>query len=252
MDRTRVVVGLDVAVSRPTVAVALRADRRALRVTGWHEAVEGEPGDRARLLDWIGDQRPAAVAVAAAQRPRRATGAAPIRHADAELLRRRIAVAPAPTRERSEQAGRRYDHVRAGWAYFRELRRRGHDVATPGALPNAFGQAPAVLEVYPHAGFVTLLGGTPPPRGTREGAHVRLLALRRLGLQWDEYYDVVSLDALMTAFTAWRFLQGLASSLGDERDGCVWLPVPAHDVTDTYAPLSPTAARAAVGRLSAT
>jgi hypothetical protein len=172
-----------------------------------------------------------------------------MRRADAELLHRRIAVAPAPTRRQVEQAERRYAHVRAGWAYFKELRRRGYETALPGALPQSFGQAPALLEAYPHAGYVALLGGTPPPRGSREGLHVRLVALRQLGLQWDEYFDAVSLDALMAAFTARRFVQGLATPLGDEKGGCVWLPVPAHELRDTYAPVSGSEARIAARAL---
>jgi hypothetical protein len=244
------VIGIDVAASRPSVAVAVRADRRALEVIAWREADEQETGDRARLLEWLDALRPAAVAITAAQRPRRAAGVSPPpRRADAELLRRRIAVAPAPTRAQAEAGGHRYAHTRAGWAYFKELRRRGYETLAPGGLSGALGQAPAVLEVYPHAGYVTLLGGTPPPKSTREGSHLRVLALRRLGLRWDEYYDVASLDVLMAAFIAWRVVQGQASAVGDERDGCVWLPVTAHELRDTYAPLTIAGAREAVARL---
>ena len=114
-----------------------------------------------------------------------------------------------PTRAEAEAKARRYAWMHTGWAYFKELGRRGYEPPAPGALPGELGQAPAVLEVYPHAGFVTLLGGTPPPKSTREGLRLRVLTLRRLGLQWDDYYDHDSLDALMAAFTAWRFVQGL-------------------------------------------
>ena len=250
MEVAPFVVGIDVAASRPSVAVALRADRRALEVAAWREADEQETGDRGRLLDWLDSLQPSAVAITAAQRPRRAAGGAPPpRRADAELLRRRIAVAPAPTRAQAEAGGRRYVHTRTGWAYFKDLRQRGYETLAPGGLSGALGQAPAVLEIYPHAGFVTLLGGTPPPKSTREGLHLRALTLRRLGLHWDEYYDAASLDALMAAFTAWRVVQGLASALGDERDGCVWLPVTRHELRDTYAPLTTAGAREAVARL---
>ncbi len=250
MEDAPLVVGIDVAASRPSVAVAVHADRRALEVVAWREADEQETGDRGRLLDWLDGLRPSAVAITAAQRPRRAAGVAPPpRRADAELLRRRIAVAPAPTRAQAEAGARRYARTRVGWTYFKELRHRGYETLSSGDLPGALGQAPAVLKVYPHASFVTLLGGAPPPKSTREGSHLRVLALRQLGLRWDEYYDAASLDALMAAFTAWRVVQGLASSVGDERDGCVWLPVPAHDLRDTYAPLTIVGAREAVARL---
>ncbi len=54
----------------------------------------------------------------------------------------------------------------------------------------------------------------------------------------------------MAAFTAWRFLQGLASPLGDTRDGLIWLPVPENDVLGSYAPLSARDASAALARLA--
>ena len=78
-----------------------------------------------------------------------------------------------------------------------------------------------------------------------------MLTLRRLGLQWDDYYDHDSLDALMAAFTAWRFVQGLATPLGDGRDGSVWLPVTAHELHEKYVKLSIPAARAALAGLGA-
>jgi predicted nuclease with RNAse H fold len=105
--------------------------------------------------------------------------------------------------------------------------------------------------VYPYAGFVTLLGGTPPPKSTREGLRLRVITLRRLGLQWDDYYDHDSLDALMAAFTAWRFVQGRSTPLGDGRDGSIWLPVTAHELRDKYAPLTVPAAKAALAGLGA-
>ena len=77
-----------------------------------------------------------------------------------------------------------------------------------------------------------------------------MLALRQLGVRWDDYYDHDSLDALMAAFTARRFLQGLASPLGDTRDGLIWVPVPEHDVQASYEPLSARDASAALARLA--
>lgn len=252
MDAVPLVVGIDVAVSRPSVAVAIRAERRALEVVAWREGDERVAGDRERLLEWIEGWAPSAVAISAAQRPRRAAGgAAPVRRADAELLRRRIAVTAVPTRARADEEQRRYAHTQTGWAYFKEFRHRGYETPSTGTLPGALGQAPAILEVYPHAGFVAALRGTPPNKRTREGLHVRTLVLRRLGLRWDDYYDAASLDALMAAFTAWRLLQGQAVSLGDERGGYVWLPVTQHELRDTYEPLTTAGAREAVARLGA-
>jgi predicted nuclease with RNAse H fold len=252
MDARQVVIGIDIAASRPCVAVAIHGGHQ-LDVAGWREADERVKGDRARLLDWVSDLAPAVVGVDAPQRPKRELpgGASHSRACDAALLHRRIGVYQVPTRAEAAAAGRRYAWMETGWAYFKELGRRGFERPTPGALPGELGQAPAALEVYPHAGFVTLLGGTPPPKSTRDGLRLRVLALRHLGLRWDDYYDHDSLDALMAAYTAWRFLQGLASPLGDERDGLVWLPVPGHDVLGSYGRLGARDAAAAVARLGA-
>lgn len=252
MDAAPLVIGIDIAASRPCVAVAVRCGR-TLDVVEWREADEREPGDRGRLLEWVSAQRPAVVGVDAPQRPKRALpgGAPRSRDCDSELLHRRISVYQVPTRAQADANARRYAWMHIGWAYFKDLGRRGYEPPNPGALPGELGQAPAVLEVYPHAGFVTLLGGTPPPKSTRAGLRLRVLALRRLGLQWDDYYDHDSLDALMAAFTAWRFVQGLSTPLGDGRDGSIWLPVTAHELRDKYAPLTVPAAKAALAGLGA-
>ena len=251
MDAGQVVIGIDIAASRPCVAVALHCGRQ-LDVAGWYEADERVEGDRARLLDWVAEFDPSVVGVDAPQKPKRALpgGVSHSRACDAALLHRRIGVYQVPTRAEVAATGSRYGWMEAGWTYFRELGRRGFEPPAPGALPGELGQAPAALEVYPHAGFVTLLGGTPPPKSTREGLRLRVLALRHLGLRWDDYYDHDSLDALMAAFTARRFLQGLASPLGDTRDGLIWLPVPEHEVQATYEPLNARSASAALMRLA--
>ena len=250
MDAGQVVIGIDIAASRPCVAVALRCGRQ-LDVEAWFEADERVDGDRARLLDRVAGFHPSVVGIDAPQKPKRALpgGASHSRSCDAALLHRRIGVYQVPTRAEAAAAGRRYAWMETGWAYFRELGRRGFEQPLPGALPGELGQAPAALEVYPHAGFVTLLGGTPPPKSTREGLRLRVLTMRRLGLRWDDFYDHDSLDALMAAYTAWRFLQGLASPLGDARDGLIWLPVPEHEVLGTYERLTARDAATALTRV---
>ncbi len=250
MDAGTLVIGIDIAASRPCVAAAVRCGR-TLDVVEWREADERLGGDRARLLEWIEGLDPIVVGVDAPQKPKRALpgGTPHARACDAALLHRRIGVYQVPTRDEVTAAGRRYAWMETGWAYFRELGRRGYEPPEPGALPGELGQAPAALEVYPHAGFVTLLGGTPPPKSTREGLRLRVLTLRRLGLRWDDYYDHDSLDALMAAYTAWRFCQGLASPLGDGRDGLIWLPLPAHEVRESYGVLGARDAAAALVHL---
>ncbi len=246
-----VVVGVDIAASRPCVAVAVHCGR-ALEVASWHEADEREAGDRARLFEWLDGLGAVAVGVDAPQRPRRARGHAATRPraCDAELARRRISVYQVPTRAVAAAAGGRYKWMETGWSYFRELGRRGFEPPAPGAPAGMLGEAPAALEVYPHGSFAALLGGTPPPKSSRAGLHVRVAVLRAAGMVWDEYYDHDSLDALAAALTAWRFVQGRAAPLGDERDGYVWLPVTPSDVLPTYDRLSEREALAAARRLA--
>ena len=245
------VVGVDVAARRPCVAVALRGGR-TLEAVSWVDADERLAGDRERLFEWLQDLAPVAVGVDAPQRPRRARGAAAERprSCDAQLAGRRIPTYQVPTRATAQRAAGRYAWMETGWAYFRELGRRGFEPPVPGGLPGALGQAPAALEVYPHAAFTTLLGGAPPPKSTRAGLRVRVATLRAAGVVWDEYFDHDSLDALVAALTAWRFVQGRAAPLGDERDGFVWLPVPGHDLLSAYGRLTEREALAAARRLA--
>lgn len=251
MDPGPVVVGIDIAASRPCVAVALRCGR-TVEVESWREADERIAGDRARLIEWLEALGAVAVGIDAPQRPRRARGAAAFRPraCDADLAHRRISIYQVPTRAAAGEAGGHYAWMETGWEYFRELGRRGFEPPAPGALPAALGQEAAALEVYPHAAFTALLGGTPPPKNGRAGLHVRVAALRAAGVVWDEYFDHDSLDALAAALTAWRFVQGLATPVGDERDGFIWLPVTAHDVLPSYGRLTEREALAAARRLA--
>ena len=61
------------------------------------------------------------------------------------------------------------DWIAAGFELFRALRRRGFESPPDGAIPGAFGQPPAVIEVYPYAAFVTLLGHRPRAKTERAG-----------------------------------------------------------------------------------
>lgn len=251
MEPDPVVVGVDIAASRPCVAVAVRCGR-TLEVVSWRESDEREPGDRARLFAWLEGLAAVAVGVDAPQRPRRARGEAAHRPraCDAELARRRISIYQVPTRAVAAGKDGLYAWMQTGWEYFRELGRRGFEPPAPGAMPGLLGQAPAALEVYPHASFAALLGGTPPPKSSRAGLRVRVAALRAAGVAWDEYYDHDSLDALAAALTAWRFAQGRATPLGDDRDGYIWVPVPPGEVLASYARLTEREALAAARRLA--
>lgn len=266
MSERPLVVGIDVAAARPCVGVALRPLPAGGRVeaVSWHEslaavevararAAAGEPGKGARpatgkkrppaappdLLDWLDGLRPApsVVAVDAPQGfnrrllERESAGGHRSRVCDFELLRRRVGVYQVPSRaEVAVDPGRLPAWMAVGFDLFAALRRRGYEAPFDGSLPGALGQPPAVLEVYPYASFVALLGGRLARKTTREGLRLRVAALRAEGVVWDkggadEYYDHDSLDALAAAFTAWRFYQGAAHHLGESREGLIWLPV---------------------------
>jgi predicted nuclease with RNAse H fold len=124
--------------------------------------------------------------------------------------------------------------MHAGFDYFRRLRRAGFEIPDDAVMPGMLGGAPAAIEVYSNGTFAALLGSLPPNKTSRSGQRLRVVTLRRAGLEWDEYFDHDSLDALAAALTAWRFQQGRATPLGDAREGLIWLPVPRAEVRATY------------------
>jgi hypothetical protein len=246
-----VIVGIDVAASRPCVAVALRPAAAGGRLEAFDWCESGVPcgapgagdGDgKARrpaappdLLEWIDrlSPRPLVIAVDAPQGYNRrllSRGDRPHRSrvCDYELLRRRIGVYQVPSRAEAADPSRLATWIGVGLDLHAKLRRRGYEPPSDGSLPGALGQPPAVLEVYPYASFLALAGRRLTRKTTREGLRLRVAALRHQNVQWDrdggEYYDHDSLDSLAAGLTGWRFLQGAAFAFGDEREGLIWLP----------------------------
>lgn len=249
MSEAAIVIGIDVAAARPCTAVAVRAGRAA-RAVEWMEADHSRPDQFAALMAWVTRHRPAVVAVDAPQdfrRPQRRAGGArsqtgrpgpASRVCDRALLTRRISVYQVPSKQAVDSGEARLpEWMDVGFDVFRRLRRLGFEVADGGVIAGMLGGPPTVIEVYPYAAFVTILEGQPPKKTTRAGLHMRLQALRRAGLEWDEYFDHDSLDALAAALTGWRYLQGRATAVGEPREGLIWLPVTAADLRATYAPL---------------
>ena len=239
MSDPDVVIGVDVAVARPSTAVAVRIGRAA--VVEWMEADHRSRDEVDALLAWVARHDPAVVTIDAPQayrRPARQSPAAHQRACDRELMTRRIRLYPVPTREAVERgAARLPDWMKVGFDYFKRLRRAGFEVPDEAVMPGALGGPPAVLEAYPYGAFTTLLGALPPSKATRAGLRLRIVTLRRAGLEWDEYFDHDSLDALAAALTGCRFQQGLATPVGDPREGLIWLPVPRGELRDSYATL---------------
>ncbi len=245
------VVGVDVAAGtvadRACVAVALRTGRKA-EVTGWYEARARDGRAPEDLVSWICRQEPVAIGIDAPQAPgERAATEGRVRRArscDAELMRHGLKVYHPPARAEA-QATARHSWLLVGWDLFGRLHACGFSPPAAAGLAGAFGAEKAVLEVYPHASFATLLGGVPPGKSTRAGQHLRVLALRSLRVEWDEYYDHDSLDALVAAVTAWRFVQGRTHCVGRRRHELIWLPVGPADFLPRYERLATTRDQAA-------
>jgi predicted nuclease with RNAse H fold len=227
-----ILVGVDVAAHRPCTAVALRGGRTA-RAVEWLET-----SDRAALIDWIVRSGAQVVAIDAPQGwNRRLLGRTSRRSrvCDHELLRRGLGVYQVPTKADVDAGTARLpDWIGVGFELFRALRRRGFESPPDGAIPGAFGQPAAVIEVYPYAAFVALLGHRPRAKADRQGLAARVRVLRQAGVEWDDYFDHDSLDALAAGLTGWRCLQGRASAVGDSREGLLWLPVPRGELKDSY------------------
>jgi predicted nuclease with RNAse H fold len=229
------VVGVDIAAARPCVAVALRCGRTA-HVAGWFEMDCRDRGGLLAMADWIHAHAPSAIAIDAPQGVnlrllQRGGGDLPpsrTRVCDLHLRRAGLPLYQVPVK--AEAAAQLADHWMAiGRRLFATLKGRayGYEAPAQAATPGLLGAPPAVIEVFPHASFVTLLGGVPPAKSTRAGAHARVMLLREMGVRWDEYYDHDSVDALACAVTAERFMRDKACGVGHEREGLVWLPVTA-------------------------
>jgi predicted nuclease with RNAse H fold len=237
-----IVMGIDIAARRPCVAVALQMTR-VCRVVGWMEADHRHRGETARLLQWIEALSPAVVAIDAPQAPNRhLMKGSRLRVCDWELRRRGLPLYQVPARGQPAP-----EWISVGFEYFRALKHRGFEMAAPTDLPLAFGAAPSLLEAYPFAAFACLLreqhadlaASTPPKKNTRAGTHMRVDLLRAARVEWDDFYDHDSLDALAAGVTAWRYLQGTASAVGDPVEGLVWLPITADLLRERLAPLRP-------------
>ena len=238
-----IVMGIDIAARRPCVAVALQIARGA-RVVGWMEADHRHPGENVRLLEWVAALAPAVVAIDAPQAfNRHLMKGSRLRVCDWELRRRGLPLYQVPAKGQPVP-----EWMAVGFEYFRMLKHRGFEMGAATGLPLSFGGAPALLEAYPYAAFTCLLReqhrdseptATPAKKGTRAGGRLRVDLLRGVRVEWDDYYDHDSLDALAAGVTAWRYLQGTASGLGDRSEGLLWLPATAEFLRERLAPRRP-------------
>jgi predicted nuclease with RNAse H fold len=121
--------------------------------------------------------------------------------------------------------------------------RVGFDLATAliaagYRLPGDRGdRAATLIEVFPDASFVTLLGARPERKSGRAGAvgreqRRRILADAGITINGAPTHDV--LDAVAAALTALRRREGSGCALGDADEGLIVVPVPCERLADRY------------------
>lgn len=117
-----------------------------------------------------------------------------------------------------------------GFALFAALRERGF--RTPIGLDDT---AATLLEVYPYAAFVTLLGAVPPSKATPGGLAIRRRALESAGVTGlPAVMGHDALDAVAAALATAAFVASRGCALGDPAEGLMVLPVPIAALRDRY------------------
>lgn len=148
---------------------------------------------------------------------------------DYELARRGIALYLSP--ELGEPVP---EWIAVGFALFDGLRASGFRLPSGSADRRA-----TLLEVYPYAAFVMLLGAIPARKSTPEGAAARRVALERVGIRGlPERMGHDQSDAIAAACSAWAFATGNGCAVGDVEEGLMALPVPEHRLLPRYRKLA--------------
>lgn len=157
-------------------------------------------------------------------RPRRYTR---YRVCDYELARRHIPLYLLP-----EPGGVPPAWMALGFATFARLR----DQLGLRLPAHAHDATATLLEVYPYAGFVVLLGRRPPRKTTIAGAVARREALDAAGVQGLPAARLShdALDAVCAAQTAWAWRQGRGCAMGLPHEGLIALPVPLTHLRERY------------------
>ena len=230
------VVGIDVAASRPCTCVLVESGR----ILDWLDTK-----DLQDLAGWIGRNRPDVVAVdapcATSQGLLRTRGGGGKPYAgrvcDRDLRWRGIPLYEVPGDRGSAPAW-----MEVGFQIYDLLREMGYQ------LPRAPRTTNSAIEVYPHASFVSLLGGTPAKKTRVEGRTQRIQVLERHGYSLDGRRDHDALDALVAALTAERFLAAGACAVGNPSEALIWLPV--DRPKERYGPIGPHDERLKVRELT--
>ena len=207
------VAAVDIAAARPCTLVLLQG----LRATEWF-ATTSVP----EAADWLVDRRPDVIAVDAPcslSHGLLADGGRGFRPyagrvCDRECVKRSIFLYHVP-----QHRGDVDRWVELGFQLYEALVQRGY------SIPKTPAVARSAIEIYPHGSFMVLLGSRPLKKSSREGLAQRAALLEREGLQWDGRSDHDSLDALVGALTATRYLDGDVTAAGDPTEALIWFPV---------------------------
>jgi hypothetical protein len=165
---------------------------------------------------------------------------------DALLFRRRLPLYPVPATGQALAAWEGWMEV--GFDIFAAL--DGIGLFRPeagGALEAPVGRGATrfgrLCETYPDAVFCSLLGHRPSAKRTPWGLQQRIAALRMRGVVDDDgglwHRTLDELDACAAAYSAYGLAEGVASWVGDPREGVIVLPV--TELADSYDRLPPPA-----------
>lgn len=215
-------IGIDVAASRPSDIVVLDESLREVEAFTSTDPAASAPeiaGSYPDAVIAVDASRCLAKGLMACERFRRRLPVPPpdgkylrCRSAEYELMRRNVSVYRTPR----EMPDWLEAWLKEGFTWYRALIGAGY--ADHSHVPDV--GAPCVIESYPYANFVALLGGLPPGKATREGRIARVTALRQAGVQADfALMDTDQLDATVCAVAARRFADGISEDYGDPREG---------------------------------
>jgi predicted nuclease with RNAse H fold len=121
--------------------------------------------------------------------------------------------------------------MRVGFDLARAL--QGHGYHLPR---DAQDRDATLLEVFPDAAFVTLLGSRPPKKSLPAGAAMRRALLHASGIAAAVSWSHDDLDAVAAALTAHHWAGGLGCAVGDPEEGLIVLPVQCTALLDRYRP----------------
>jgi predicted nuclease with RNAse H fold len=120
--------------------------------------------------------------------------------------------------------------MQVGFALARALQAWGYCLPRDGD-----DHAATLLEVFPDAAFVTLLGAR-PRKETPVGMGQRRALLERAGIRVEASATHDDLDAVAAALTALRWRRGEGCAVGDPDEGMIALPVKRSTLLDQYRP----------------